>query len=424
MDTPHTTGSSNYLFRWIALLTWVLVALAYLVFFLADLRQDFAQLQVPCSGEDCNYLAISQAEADVLEAWDLSLQSYAFLMVGLSVLTVTVFWLLGILILWAQKTSRIAWTVSLFLIVIPISSIADADNLAANNPGLYPLSILLSFLGIFIFLLFLYLFPNGRFYPRWAVIQFIANLLFFSLFQLDYLGMIEVTARIMRFDMLIFILLLLLAVFLQIQRYRRDSSSVERQQTKWILFGFFGFVLGFIVWFLVFGDGLQFAPGAPRLLASLGGWALCQLALCTLPVTMSIAILRYRMWDIDLVIRRTLQYAMLTGILAFVYLGCVVVLQSFVTAVGGQQSSAVIVISTLAIAALFNPLRNRIQDFLERRFYRTRYDAEHALTRFARTARDEVDMDILSAALVGLASETMQPSRVSLWLLEKTDGSS
>ena len=132
--------------------------------------------------------------------------------------------------------------------------------------------------------------------------------------------------------------------------------------------------------------------------------------------------MRYRLWDIDLVIRRTIQYALLTGILALVYFVCVVVLQSVISAVGGQQSSAVIVLSTLAIAALFNPLRIRLQDFINRRFYRPKYDAEHALARFAMTARNEVELDNLTAALLGLANETMQPSRVSLWLTEKTDG--
>lgn len=425
MDTPQTKSSSNSLLRWIALLAWMLVALAYLAFFLAELGLDFAQLQAPCEGQACNYLAVSQAEADVLVSWGLSLRLYSVIVNGASILTVAIFWLLGTLILWRHASTRIGWAISLALIVIPITAISDADNLASSYPALLIPSGFLSLLGLTILLLFFYLFPNGRFYPRWAYIPCVVTGLLFYIYSLDTNQIIEIPLSVQQIIFLIIIFAFFLAGYFQLLRYRRSSTPIERQQTKWIIFGMFLFFFSFIFWFLFFGNGMEFSPGAPRLLASMGGWILILLvSISALPVTMAIAITRYRLWDIDLVIRRTLQYALLTGILAFVYLGSVVVLQSFVTAVGGQQSSAVIVISTLAIAALFNPLRKRIQDFLERRFYRTRYDAEHALTRFARTARDEVDMDILSAALVGLASETMQPSRVSLWLLEKTDNSS
>lgn len=204
-------------------------------------------------------------------------------------------------------------------------------------------------------------------------------------------------------------------------RYRKVSTPVERQQTKWIIMGMFVFFLGFILFYLFFYGGLAIKPGVPRLLASTGGWLLILLVtVSALPVTMAIAILRYRLWDIDLVIRRTLQYSLLTGVLVLVYFGIVVLLQAFITGAGGQQSSVVIVVSTLAIAALFNPLRLRIQDFIDRRFYRTKYNAEHALDQFALQARDEMDMDRLTAALLGLTRQTMQPDVVSLWLLENS----
>ncbi len=191
----------------------------------------------------------------------------------------------------------------------------------------------------------------------------------------------------------------------------RRASTLERQQLKWFIYTGMLFTAFFIFQIVM---GLAF----PRLnlFGNLDVNLFLPLFIFAFPVTVAIAILRYHLWDIDLIIRRTLQYALLTGLLALVYFGSVVLLQSTFESLTGQGSPIVIVISTLGIAALFNPLRLRIQRFIDRRFYRQKYDAEQALAEFAATARNETNLETLTIQVVDFVNKTMQPEHTSLWL--------
>jgi hypothetical protein len=363
-------------------------------------------------------MAISAAEVEVLRSWGLSAQAYAAYMTGTATITVAVYWLLSGLILWRLGTSQIGLSVSLVLVAIPITMIADSSTLVVSYPSLRTPWILLSALGSLFIFLFVFLFPNGRFYPRWAFIPLSGVMLLILISNiLEILGFNAVSSFQLPFLLAILAFGVLGCTF-QILRYRRVSSPVERQQTKWALLGIIGLIIGIPVWILFFGGVLEISPGVHRLWGSIGGWLTNMFLSLTLPVTIAIAILRYRLWDIDLIIRKTLIYVILTALLVSLYFGTVTLLQYILTSVTGQQSSLAIVVSTLAIAALFNPLRHRIQSLIDRRFYRLKLDARQTLAEFSSTLREEVDLDRLSTALLSTVDSTMQPEHVTLWINE------
>jgi hypothetical protein len=194
-------------------------------------------------------------------------------------------------------------------------------------------------------------------------------------------------------------------------RFRR-ARGVERQQIKW----FASAAALTLVWILVFGEStLRGLPGVIVDLSAL-------LVIPSIPIATGIAILRYRLYDIDRIINRTLVYGSLTLMLALVYFGVVTATQALFHTLSGQERlpQLVVVASTLAIAALFVPLRRRIQSFIDRRFYRSKYDARKTLEAFSAKLREETDLEALNSELVGVVRETMQPAHVSVWLRPDT----
>jgi hypothetical protein len=196
-----------------------------------------------------------------------------------------------------------------------------------------------------------------------------------------------------------------LSVASLVVRYRR-SHGKERQQIKWVAYAAVFLVTYTLADQVLLQDDISFIADVVLFLIVFEG----------LWVAVAVAILRYRLYDVDVVINRTLVYGSLTVSLALVYLGSVVVLQAIFRALTGQESQLAVVASTLAIAALFNPLRRRIQQFIDRRFYRGRYDAAKTLDNFSARLRDETDLGTLSEDLLGVVRQTMQPAGASLWL--------
>jgi hypothetical protein len=205
--------------------------------------------------------------------------------------------------------------------------------------------------------------------------------------------------------------LLYVAVALSLLMRLRRAVGVERQQLKWFAYAAAMFALGVVLivipiaidtpsWYEWVGTAIFTAAGA------------------AITISIGIAILRYRLYEIDIIINRTLVYGALTAMLAVIYFGGVTTTQAIFRALTGQeeQPQLAIVVSTLVIAALFNPLRRRIQGFIDRRFYRRKYDAAKTLEAFSAKLREETDLDALSDDLMGVVRETMQPAHASLWL--------
>jgi hypothetical protein len=263
------------------------------------------------------------------------------------------------------------------------------------------------------------LFPSGHFVPSWSRWPFLFSIL--AGLALFFWPTFDVT-DLSTLDPVHWVFLALLGVLLlvglagQVYRYRRISGPAERQQTKWALFGLVLWISYMVISSIPYYYINSLPEGAPDpwwARASFLGWFL---SLNIFPLFLAIAITRHRLWDIDLVINRALVYTALTALLALVYFGSVASLQSLFTAASGQRSPVSVVASTLLIAALFTPLRRLVQGFIDRRFYRSHYDAAQTLARFAAAVRQEVDLDELKEELARVVQDTFQPAAVSVWL--------
>ena len=347
------------------------------------------------------------------------------------VIAIVAFSVLGAIIILRAEGNRVGWLMILlgFVLADPFATYLSFNAVAIQEQPsfLFYFSYWTQgwffFLIIYaIFLIILY-FPDGHPpSPRWNLITVISittlgQFILVYTFQPKYgdstlfidnpIAVLSVSAEETLSGLLFGLGLIFLALGSVISifvRFRR-AGSVERSQIKWLLFsGTISFV----------AIGYRLATYEP----GVSDWTsyLLLIALLSVAASISIAILRYRLFDIDFIIRKTLVYSAITLLLGMIYFGSVVLLQQAFRAMSGQDSPVALVISTLVIAALFNPLRRWIQDIIDHRFYRPKYDAQQALSNFASSARDEVDMDNLAKELLSVVEESLQPESVSVWL--------
>jgi hypothetical protein len=340
----------------------------------------------------------------------------------------------GAIVASRRPENPVGWLLCLSGVAVGTSSFASqyAIHALLARPGSLPAGEALAWIAawqlpvmIGLQVSYLLLFPTGRLPSRrwrwtaWLVVAFVLAGVVLSAFSPGaYLGSLGPIRNPLRIEGLTGAYKALLyagspllygaAVLSLFVRLRR-AEGLERQQLKWFAYAAAMFALGIvlIVIPLAIDTPSWFVRAATAVFTAAG---------TTVPVAIGIAILRYRLYDIDRIINRTLVYGSLTALLAVVYLGGVISSQYAFRTLTGQGSQLAIVASTLAIAALFNPLRKRIQAFVDRRFYRSRYDAARTLEAFSARLRDETDLEALNDDLVGVVAETMQPAHASLWL--------
>jgi hypothetical protein len=391
---PHTTDiapqdRSGREHVWLALarMLWLLFAALTLVPFILSLPDTWRGLEAMAS----------DTHSGIPET------AYAWVALGLICLAMLVATVIAC-VLFLRRSDNIMALLAGAFIMVNVTSVLVATNTGAN-PADAPvwLQALTAVPVLAVYYSFFLLFPTGRFVPRWT----------WMLIPLWVVAILTLDAGGDSLEWLVvsYPLFYGAAIIFQIYRYRQVSTAVERQQTKWVAFGLVATLVANQVFWL------------PSSLTPLGttlyqpvSYLVFILTKLLVPITFFIAIQRYRLYEIDRIINKALVYGVLTGILGAIFVGGVISLQALVRTVTGQDSPVALVASTLLIAGLFQPIRSRIQKTIDRRFYRSKYDAQRTLASFSASLRQEVSLTELQQRLIGVVNQTMQPARVYLWI--------
>lgn len=388
---------------------WVTLVILTLAIFVIFLPPYFAQLQTPCTGPICALVQPTAATVRALRQIGLSVSAYATFTLVFTIVTASICFLVGGVIFWRKSDDWMALLAA--FAEVSSGTLFVTYALLESHSSWQALAIFSNVFGHAVFFLFTSLFPNGRFVPRWSgwitVVWLIWSLLYYTV--LHYLPF--------TYHTLALIIGLFFALLAQVYRYRYVASPAQRQQIKWVvLASSLAAVMVIVLDVPTLILPLTSQTGSFYRLFVSGPVDI--LAVLLVALSLGIAILRYRLWEIDVLINRALVYVTLTVMLALLYVGLVIGLQSLVHLVTGTISEQpfIIVASTLAIATLFQPLRRRVQTIIDRRFYRRKYDAARTLAAFSASLSTDVDIDQLSVHLIAVVEETMQPIHGSLWI--------
>lgn len=418
---------------------WVTVYVLTLGLFLFALPAGYTGLVEASYGAESALRRLPEASAGTLLEVALSPGVYplpvfvleAAISLGLSVVAVLIFW--------QRSDDWMAMLMSAMFFSYGITATEPLDALMTSRPAWEPVVNLQQNLGLGLVLFFFYLFPDGRFVPRpmrwlalvwvaWPIVSLFIPDSPFNLADLRPQAILGGTAGVgpsgaesLWVSALLSYLFVMFwwfsGVFVFWYRYLFVSGPLQRRQTKLVVVSATAAILGYGAFALprVVVPALR-EPGIPNLVYELVGVPLFLVCIFFWMVSIGLSILRYRLFDIHLIVNRTLVYGLLTATLALVYIGGVVGLQYASRALTGGESQLAVVASTLVIAVLFIPLRRRIQSFIDRRFYRKKYDAAKTLAAFSARLREETDLESLSRDLVSVTRETVQPEHATLWL--------
>jgi hypothetical protein len=397
--------------RWllVARMLWIaLVAFSVSIFFVS-LPILYVQLEHICVGNDCLAEQLTPGTLQVLHNLGVSASNYAFISLVLIVVEAMVWFIVSGVLAWRKSND---WFVLLVALMLVYLSTNNVMSLIATSHSLWQIPAqLCHFLSLVLLFLVFSLFPNGRFVPRWMVWPLVIWIAFQSLNIFFPDASWGVNNWPFFFVALFWLPLYGSLVFAQIYRFVRVSNTVQREQTKWVVLAVVAVIVGN---FVIFIPPVFFPSLGGSFYGLVSGQTFDILTLL-IPFSFGFAMLRYHLWDIDVIINRTLVYGSLTVLLACLYFGMVAGLQALLRGFTGGNDVA-IVGSTLIIAALFQPLHHRLQRSIDRRFYRSKYNAARIIANFSATLRNEVDLAQLSEHLITVVHDTMQPAHVSLWL--------
>jgi hypothetical protein len=408
----------------VARVAWVVVAVAALAIVLFSFPSSLEHFRSVCTvaSEVCSERAVGRPTpegARALQDAGLSLSTYAFLNVAVDKVADFVWIAVGALVFLRRSDDRMALLVSLFLVTFWTTGVdsTDVEVLVSSQPAWrLPVQGAL-IVGSVCSTLFFLLFPGGRFMPRWTRWLAVADFAYFGV-QILFPSLYSRSPALEGISYVVFLGIVVSITWSLVYRYRRVSSAEQRRQTRWVVFGVALAIAGSFVFQLPVD--LQWIGGDTPFVLLLFNTGFTS-SFLLIPLSVGVAVLRSHLFDIDVLINRTLVYGLLTAMLVGFYFGAIVVLQRLFVATTDEKSNLAVVASTLAIAALFNPLRWRMQSLIDRGFYRKRYDARKTLESFSAKLRNETDLDALSDDLVGVVRETMQPAHVSLWLRPHAD---
>ncbi len=425
-DAEATRTSPWFRMAWA---TWLVVFVLTLLVIAVALTKEMqdtmpAFTAASCASLECDPFTFTAEDGAHLEnelGWpSFAVRALARAIAVISSVVTAAIVLVSVFLVWQRPRDGTVLVVALALVAGNGFAFATASSRLLEGSAWNVPATLVGGAGMAALGALLFVFPTGTFVPRWTrwpvTILLGVFFVFVGLSSLypDAPGLAD-GGRVM-FAVFVAVVMVPGAIS-QVFRYVRVSTAEERQQTKWVMWALLLMLPGMLFWIVAGALYPLGEPGVGRLIVQLVMHLVINPIIGGLmPLAFAVAVLRYRLWDADVIINRTLVYAVLTLSLVGLYVGGILGLQAALRAITGQESNLAIVASTLGIAAVVRPLQRQIQSAIDRRLYRRKYNAERTLAAFGSRVRDEVELRELASELSAVVRETMQPAHVSLWL--------